>query len=95
MFKVYLKGLNKTIVTESEINLFELLVKNEIPIASSCSDEIVCGQCYVEILNADGTLPPPDKKEKELLKKMNLSKNFRLSCAIVVNCNMTINTSYW
>lgn len=95
MYKIELKNLNRIITVNSEENLFQALIKNNIPIGSSCSGEKVCGKCWIEIVHSDNSLYMPTDKEKRILEKQKLKDKFRLSCFLKVNSNIIINTSYW
>lgn len=76
-------------------NLREALIDNQVPVASSCSGEAVCGKCFIKILSGSESLSTPTTEELKLALKNNLSQDSRISCITFVNGNITIDTPYW
>lgn len=68
-------------------NLFELLIRNGIPLANSCGGNHTCGKCIVYV---ESDLPIPIRKsEKELLQKQS-AHNGRLACFIEVEQDLRV-----
>jgi 2Fe-2S ferredoxin len=71
--------------------IFDLLLENKIPIASSCRGNGICHWCKISIEPQDAKL---SKKSKfELAAK--LEENERLSCQCKAKEDLIIRTSYW
>lgn len=95
MIKIHVQGRsqNKTIEALPGENLMEVLLKNQIPVASSCRGEGVCSKCRLKILNQ--TKVKMDEKNLFFQKKFNLESNTILSCQWKVEEELTLTCSYW
>lgn len=91
--KVELPQLNKVVTVEKGANLFKALKDAELPIASSCKGDGVCGKCVVRVDH--GTLAVPTALELTLIDKYKLDKNQRISCQCAVTSDLKISTTYW
>lgn len=87
--------LNKNIECESGDNLMFELMRNEVPVASSCYGEGICGKCRVTVLEGLENLPPPSAHEDFLKQKLKMSDKERLSCQIQVTAPLKVTTKYW
>lgn len=82
---------------ECELNenlMFELL-RNEIPVASSCFGEGVCAKCRVQIIEGANHLSAVSAHEEFLQKKFQLQSDERISCQTQVLGDIKIDTKYW
>lgn len=91
--KINLPQLNKVIDVEKDANLFRTLKEAQVPIASSCNGDGVCGKCIVNVIT--GHLPSPNTLELSLIEKYNLDKGQRISCQCHVVSDIKITTGYW
>ena len=78
---------NRKIYVPDGANLLEALRENDFDISNPCSGAGVCGKCFVMI--TDGGIPPGEK-DKSLLSKEQIDKNYRLSCDIKVEKDITL-----
>ncbi|MCB9073274.1 MAG: (2Fe-2S)-binding protein [Bdellovibrionaceae bacterium] len=90
---IKLPQLNKILSAEENENLFSLLRRSGVPIASSCSGDGVCGKCVVQVMH--GQLEAIGPLEQELKTKYSLADNERISCQCLVKSDLTITTTYW
>lgn len=95
MSQVHLQPLNKIITVGKEKTLYQQLKHQQIPIASSCGGEAVCGKCIVKVLSGCDQLPAPNLLELNLIKKFKLSSEYRISCQLHVFSDIEIQTEYW
>ena len=71
------------------------LLDNEVPVASSCHGDAVCAKCRVLVTQGLGEIPAANDAEKFLAEKFQLKSNQRISCQVVVESDMEIDTGYW
>ncbi len=76
--------------------LMTTLLKNQIPVASSCGGDGVCSKCVLQILKGKENLTTPTSLELDLLKKLNKEPSaFRISCQARTNGPIEVDTPYW
>ena len=67
MAEIKAPQLNKAFTADPDLTLMENLVQQNIPVASSCGGDGICGKC---IMNVKGSpLSPMDDLEKRTLEK--------------------------
>ncbi len=71
------------------------LIENNIPVASSCGGEAVCGKCQVQIIKGRDNLSTPGVDEARLLESLKLPSDIRISCQVFVHDTAEITTDYW
>lgn len=89
------KGNREDIEVESGENLMEALLKREIPVASSCSGQLVCGKCHIQVTDGSYNLSPPSGNERDFMEIKDVPKGSRMSCACLVEGDITVDTPYW
>ena len=67
-------------VSDFQSSLMQILLNSEMPVASSCHGEAVCGKCRLRILSGAEYLTAENDNEKFLRQKMNLPADQRISC---------------
>ncbi len=92
MPKISLPQKNITLEVALHVNLMEVLRKNNIPVASSCLGEGICGKCRMII---QGALALPLELEMQTLNRNKISMDERLACQITVTSNLALSTTYW
>lgn len=94
MIKCKLALPQKDIILEVEPgeNLMAVLLKEKIPVASSCSGEGICGKCKLII---NGPVYPMNPLESQTHLRNHLNQNERLSCQIEIIDDLTLTASYW
>lgn len=87
--------LNKTLLCEEGENLFSALRSQNVPVASSCKGDGVCGKCVVTVSKGAAQLSPPTELEERLFVKYSYSGSQRISCQCTVLGDVEIQTTYW
>ena len=91
MFKVFIPQKNLTLSAEPNKNLMDLLIENEIPVASSCLGEGVCSKCAVDLTPAGN----PSELEIKTLTRNKRPLEQRLCCQVFINDDIEVKTGYW
>jgi ferredoxin, 2Fe-2S len=92
---IHLPQLNKSLRCKKGENLFRFLRENQIPVASSCTGEGVCGKCVVQVVKGEAHLSPVNELEQKLHEKYQLHKDQRICCQCEVFGDIEIRTTYW
>lgn len=93
---VTIRFLNRpSIDVEGGSNLMKALLDGGVPVASSCGGDGVCRKCVLKIVKGAENLPVPNELEEHLIDRDSLTKNQRISCQVVVNGDITVDTPYW
>jgi 2Fe-2S ferredoxin len=86
---------NKVLEIDEGTNLREALIKNGIPVASSCGGVAVCAKCWVKVLQGEANLSRPRLDELRLQSLNNVASNIRLSCQVEILGSVTLDSPYW
>ena len=73
----------------------QALLASEVPVASSCGGEGVCGKCRLLISLGEKNLSTPQEAELFLKEKYQLKKNERISCQVFVHGDIEVDAGYW
>jgi ferredoxin, 2Fe-2S len=92
--------LKKELEVPSGTILFEALREADIPIASSCQGELVCGRCKLRILSGNENLTEVTAVETRMTTRLawanESSKLMRAACGCaIVAGSVEIATDYW
>ena len=91
---LYLPQFNKKIPCEVSDNLMEVLQKNEIPVASSCLGDGICGKCVLNVaFHAEPS--PTNELEALLKKKYQWDHQKRASCQVKITSDLEVTSTYW
>ncbi len=91
---IFIPQLNKKISCDNNQNLMAVLQDNEIPVASSCLGDGICGKCVLTI-NDLTKIAQPNDLEQHLIHKHNWINNQRASCQVKVNSDIKVTSTYW
>jgi ferredoxin len=73
--------------------VFQQLRRAQVPIASSCLGEAVCGRCVVEVVEGEVTPTTPDERVR--LEILGLT-GVRLACRLRARGpGVVLRTTYW
>ena len=75
--------------------MMDALLNAEVPVASSCHGDAVCGKCKVNVLEGAENLSPVTDAEQFRKEKLKLGSDIRLSCQAKVIGDIKIDTTYW
>lgn len=92
MPKIHIPQKNLTLVASTEDNLMQFLLSHNIPVASSCHGDGICGKCRLKI---SGSIKPANHLEQQTLQRNRLDPSLRLSCQITTEQDLTVEASYW
>jgi len=95
MPKISFNNGRDSIEVEEGSNLMQSLMAKGIPVASSCKGKLVCGKCYVEVLDGSFNLSPVSDEERDFMEIKDIPANCRMSCSCKVNGDICLDTPYW
>lgn len=95
MPQILIKKSGKSLLVEDGANLMQVLLKAEIPVASSCHGDGICAKCRIQIIRGSANLSAPNETETFLKQKFTLAKDLRISCQTRVHGDIEIDASYW
>ena len=84
-----------TITVSKGTVLMKGLLTGNMPVASSCHGDGVCGKCMVKVISGAENLTKRDALELEILKKNKAPPDGRISCQCQVIGDVCVDTSYW
>lgn len=68
------------------------------PIGSSCSGDVVCGRCVVQVMQGGDGFAPPQADEVALLAKRDTEPGERLACRLIADegaALVVLSAPYW
>ncbi len=80
----------KTFEAQTGTKLVLALEDNGIDILHRCGGNARCITCRVEVAAGADTLPPMSDEERDALEEPELIANFRLSCQLYVENDLTL-----
>ena len=83
------------IQVEASSNLMQTLLKNGIPVASSCGAEGVCTKCRIQIIEGLENLSRENERELALREQHPCPEDLRVSCQTDIYGDITVDTEYW
>lgn len=90
----FTKGRDPIEVPEGA-ELMQSLLENGLPVASSCKGQLVCGKCYVQVVDGSYNLSSPSQEERDVMDLKDVPSGHRMSCACKIEGDVTIDTPYW
>jgi ferredoxin, 2Fe-2S len=93
--KLVLPQLNKSLDGSTTETVFQTLRKHDIPVASSCLGDGVCGKCKLTVVQGLENLSPIEPLEQKLIDKYSLSPQQRISCQCHATGDVTLTSTYW
>ena len=85
-------------IAQGEI-LMKGLLAQQIPVASSCKGDGICGKCRMMISSGTEFVSPISELEKNLIQKNKFSPGTRISCQVKIlgidTDEIEIDTGYW
>ena len=76
-------------------SLLEAARLAELPVASACGADGVCGRCGLEILAGGGSLERETGNEREIKQRNRVDPELRLACRVRVASDLTVTAPYW
>jgi ferredoxin, 2Fe-2S len=66
-----------------------------LPIASACSGDGLCGRCGVAILSGQGEIGAETSEEASSKQRNRIDPRLRLACRIRVCADLSVSAPYW
>ncbi len=90
----------RKILWQKGVSLMRALLAEEIPVASSCHGEGVCGKCRLRVISGIDLLKNASTLEKELIQRNQLAPDERISCLarpkdFEIQGSVEVDASYW
>lgn len=96
MAKIHFQKNFPPIAADNEQSLMKALIASDIPVASSCGGEGICGKCKVQVTMGLENLSTPTEIELKLVAKYKAKTNERFSCqAKPIGDIIILDTPYW
>lgn len=95
MPKLLIDNTKKSFEAEEGQTLMKALLEKQVPVASSCGGEGVCGKCRIQVLEGIENLSSKTELELSLQKKYHLKENERISCQSRICGDLKLRTTYW
>jgi len=76
-------------------SLLEAARLAELPVASSCGADGVCGRCGLEVLSGAEALAQETEQEREIKRRNRIDVRLRLACRVAVCRDLTVTAPYW
>ncbi len=92
MPKITIPQKNKVLQASAGMNLMQALRKENIPVASSCLGDGICGKCRMIV---EGPVADPKSLELTTLHRNEIPEPERLSCQIQIEGDLILTTTYW
>ena len=83
----------RTIRGETGTRLLELAHRAQLPVASACGAEALCGRCGLQILA--GLVEPEAGGESEVKRRNRVDPSLRLACLVRVEDDLVVTAPYW
>lgn len=71
------------------------LLAGQVPVASSCLGDGICGKCRLRVQAEVGACSAATDKEKLLIARDKLGPEWRISCQVTVYADLVVDASYW
>jgi ferredoxin, 2Fe-2S len=84
-----------SVEVEAGANLMKSLLANQVPVASSCKGQLICGKCVLHVANGAENLSPATGEERELMEVKDVPRNHRCACNASVEGDITVDAPYW
>ncbi len=79
--------------------LMQALLAHQVPVASSCKGDGICGKCRMIIVSGSENISPISELEKILIEKNKFPKGTRISCQVHItgapDSEIEVDTGYW
>lgn len=95
LHKLKFAKTQKTLEVPSHSNLMKCLLDHNVPVASSCGGDGVCGKCQIQILEGMQNLSLENETELFLKERYKSSSPTRFACQCVILGDLVIDAKYW
>tara|TARA_B100001248_G_scaffold261706_1_gene253767 strand:+ start:7563 stop:7850 length:288 start_codon:yes stop_codon:yes gene_type:complete len=95
MAKISFAKGRESIEVEAGTNLMQALTKAGVPVASSCKGKLVCGKCYIEVVEGSYNLSSASEEERDFMDLKDIPSGCRMACACQIEGDVCLDTPYW
>ncbi len=95
MVTITIPKSGKTVQVPAGSNLMKALLDAGLPVASSCGGDGVCSKCHVNIVAGKENLSKETQEEQDLREINDIPKGERISCQVIINGDVSLETPYW
>lgn len=85
----------KKVEISEGITLFEAAQQANLPVASSCHTDFICGRCNMQVRSGAEKLSKQSEAERNLLRREKKDETDRISCQTKVFGDCEVTTTYW
>lgn len=85
----------KKVEVKEGTTLFEAALSANLPVASSCYTDFVCGKCNMQVISGSENLATQSEAERKLLRREKRDETDRISCVTKIWGDCTVTTTYW
>jgi len=75
--------------------LIDAVRSADLPIASACRADGLCGRCGIAILADEGEVAPETPEESRAKQRNRIDPRLRLACRIRVCADVSVTAPYW
>ena len=90
----FVKG-RPPVEVEQGANLMQALKAHQVPVASSCKGQLICGKCVLKICDGAANLSPVTPDEDNLMEVKDVPPGHRCACNTTVEGDITVDAPYW
>ena len=85
----------RSVCVPSGTLLIDAVRRADLPIASACRSDGLCGRCGVAILAGAGEVAPEAPEESRTKERKRIDPRLRLACRIRVCADLSVSAPYW
>jgi uncharacterized 2Fe-2S/4Fe-4S cluster protein (DUF4445 family) len=85
----------KSVRVPAGTSLLEAARRAELPVASACGADGVCGRCGLEILRGARSIASETESERHIKARNRVDAHLRLACRVSVSADLTVTAPYW
>ncbi len=67
----------------------------QVPVASSCKGQLICGKCVLQIVSGGENLSAVTPEEDQLMEIKDIPRGHRCACNASVEGDITVDAPYW
>jgi adenylate cyclase len=85
----------RSVIVPSGTLLIDAVRGADLPIASACRGDGLCGRCGVAILAGAREVDPETSEESRAKQRNRIDPGLRLACQIRVHADLAVAAPYW
>lgn len=93
--KIHLTAIKVNTEDAASMSLMALLLRAQVPVASSCKGDGICSKCRIRIVHGAENLTAEAALETKTKIRNKVDGDERLSCQVHITGDITVDTFYW